>query len=96
VALTGSEHGLEDHIRELPSTLDQIYDAMLTRHPNDELKRALLSILVAARRPLTIGEVQVTLKLSQTDPNDVHKSVIWRLNLMKSLKKFLETLADRF
>ena len=48
-----------DFIRELPRTINQAYEAMLARCPQPEQARKLLHIILAARRPLTLREMNM-------------------------------------
>ena len=48
-----------DFIRELPRTINQAYEAMLARSPQPEQARKLLHIILAARRPLALREMNM-------------------------------------
>ena len=46
-------------IRELPRTINQAYEAMLCRGPQPEQARKMLHIILAARHPLTLREMNM-------------------------------------
>ena len=50
-------------IRELPRTINQAYEAMLRRCPQPEKARKLLHIILAARRPLTLREMNMAFNI---------------------------------
>ena len=50
-------------IRELPRTINQAYEAMLLRCPQPEKARKLLHIILAARRPLTLREMNMAFNI---------------------------------
>jgi hypothetical protein len=62
-----SKKALEDMISNIPSALDAVYDKILQQSSDHEHARKLLHIVVAAKRPLTLDEINVALSIG---PND--------------------------
>ncbi|TEY67249.1 hypothetical protein BOTCAL_0128g00090 [Botryotinia calthae] len=64
-------------IEELPETVDEAYEAILTRIPKNEFERArrLLSIIVVAERPLFVQEINVALEIDENLTQDSQASV---------------------
>ncbi|KAF7513467.1 hypothetical protein GJ744_008761 [Endocarpon pusillum] len=51
-------------IRELPESVDKAYEDILNKSKNKQETRILLSIIVAATRPLTLEEMDIALNLA--------------------------------
>ncbi|EMR80349.1 putative ankyrin repeat-containing protein [Botrytis cinerea BcDW1] len=64
-------------IEELPETVDEAYETILTRIPKNEFERArrLLSIIVVAERPLLVQEINVALEIDENLTQDSKASV---------------------
>ena len=56
---------MEVFIRELPRTIDQAYEAMLCRCRQPEQARKMLHIILAARRPLTLREMNMAYNIEK-------------------------------
>ncbi|KAI1146642.1 hypothetical protein F4825DRAFT_440007 [Nemania diffusa] len=56
--------GLDRAIQNLPGTVSDAYEKMLSRSTDPKETRKAILILLAAYRPLTLGEMQVALDLS--------------------------------
>ncbi|KAJ5174127.1 uncharacterized protein N7482_000004 [Penicillium canariense] len=61
--LSVTETKLRRILGTIPSSLDKAYDAILNRSPDIERARKLLTLVVSAVRPLTLGEMRVALAL---------------------------------
>jgi hypothetical protein len=55
---------VQQFIRHLPPTVEHEYENMLNSSPDPEAITRLLSIIIAAQRPLTIGELKMALELT--------------------------------
>ncbi|KAK6612427.1 Ankyrin repeat domain-containing protein 50-like protein 1 [Botrytis cinerea] len=64
-------------IEELPETVDEAYETILTRIPKNEFERArrLLNIIVVAERPLLVQEINVALEIDENLTQDSKASV---------------------
>lgn len=62
-----SKKALEDMISNIPSALDAVYDKILQQSSDHKHARKLLHIVVAAKRPLTLDEINVAVSIG---PND--------------------------
>ncbi|KAK6345483.1 hypothetical protein TWF718_007399 [Orbilia javanica] len=51
----------------LPRTVDEVYENILSKSSDSEKAKRLLQIVVAANRPLTLGEVSIALQISLKD-----------------------------
>ncbi|OTA59075.1 hypothetical protein K449DRAFT_448129, partial [Hypoxylon sp. EC38] len=56
---------LKTYINRLPQTLEEAYDKILSRSRDPAMARRLLSIVVVARRPLSLGEMAVVLAIKE-------------------------------
>jgi ankyrin repeat protein len=61
-----SKNQLLKVIKSIPSTVDSAYERILNQSTDIELARRLLHIIVAARQPLTLVEMNVALHLNNT------------------------------
>ena len=61
----GTPQRMEKFIRELPRTINQAYEAMLRRCPQPENARKMLHIILAARRPLTLREMNMAFNIEK-------------------------------
>ena len=79
---------VEKVINEMPSTINEAYEAILNRSPHPEQAKKLLHIIVAAARPLTLKETNVALNIEEgqsryedvdLDPEDIFPSKVKNL-----------------
>lgn len=54
-------------IEEIPESVDEAYENILEKSDNQQEARTLLSIIVAAVRPLTLKEMDIALNIALTD-----------------------------
>ncbi|KAL7801825.1 hypothetical protein V8C43DRAFT_324724 [Trichoderma afarasin] len=81
-------------LSSLPSSLSEAYENILVRSKRDDYTEALLHILLAATRPLTLAEANFALTLATAEPEHRFKShatlqdELWSLdNVKDDLKK---------
>ncbi|KAJ5490400.1 hypothetical protein N7453_011225 [Penicillium expansum] len=55
---------VQEMIKSLPKTVDEAYERILSRSPDEREARKLLHVVVSASRPLTVQEMRVALGLS--------------------------------
>jgi formylmethanofuran dehydrogenase subunit D len=67
-------------IETIPTTVDDAYEKLLTRCEQKETKR-VLHIIVAAQRPLTLGEIDVALEIDAALENDENPTSYQDLDL---------------
>ncbi|RYP70089.1 hypothetical protein DL771_005706 [Monosporascus sp. 5C6A] len=58
--------GIVEAISQLPKSVDEAYDRILSRSLNSEKAKKILQIVVAAARPLTLREMNVALALRES------------------------------
>jgi ankyrin repeat protein len=56
--------GIQDAIKNLPKTTKDAYEEILQRTLNLDKSRKILSIIIAARRPLTLVEINIALEVT--------------------------------
>jgi hypothetical protein len=54
---------IEDHIRNIPVTVEDAYDKILSRSPDKNMARKLLHMVLAAKRPLTLEEMAAAMTI---------------------------------
>lgn len=64
-----SQSTLEKTVNELPSTVDKAYESILDRSPDSRKRRTILHIIVAAKRPLSLGEMAMVLAIKEKRGN---------------------------
>ncbi|KAI0100967.1 CHAT domain-containing protein [Nemania sp. FL0031] len=57
---------IDSIVQKLPSTVDGVYESILTKPKDQEMLLKILQIMLAAMRPLTLKEMQVALKTTTT------------------------------
>jgi hypothetical protein len=62
-----SSETFEGVFQQLPKRLEDLYDGILGASPEPAMQKKILAILVAARRPLTLKEVNIALAIQATD-----------------------------
>ncbi|MCJ1287581.1 hypothetical protein MMC26_006933 [Xylographa opegraphella] len=67
IAGRGTEKKIKDLIKELPPTINEAYQKMLSKSVDYEQAKLLLQLVVAAERPLSVSEVKVALAFTQED-----------------------------
>ncbi|KAL9616879.1 MAG: hypothetical protein Q9160_008301 [Pyrenula sp. 1 TL-2023] len=65
--LRTSQSALENLIDTMPSSLNEIYEKILSRSPCPEDAREILHIIVGAVRPLTLSEMNIAFSIKPTD-----------------------------
>ncbi|OIW25038.1 hypothetical protein CONLIGDRAFT_583453, partial [Coniochaeta ligniaria NRRL 30616] len=58
-----TEKGVESVLATLPSTVGQAYERILSRSKDHHMVRKVLSIILAATRPLTVSEMNIAVNL---------------------------------
>jgi len=58
---------IEDFIKHIPSSVENAYEAMLKRSPDQERARTLLNIVLGAIRPLTVQELNIALAIKGSE-----------------------------
>ncbi|RYO78317.1 hypothetical protein DL764_010131 [Monosporascus ibericus] len=58
--------GVESTIATLPKSINQAYERILNKSKEPEMVRKALSIILAARRPLTLSEMNVAVNIDST------------------------------
>jgi len=58
-----TKKNLEAVVDSIPGTVDDAYTTILEKSPNKPLAKKLLHIVVAARRPLTLGEMNIAMNV---------------------------------
>jgi hypothetical protein len=77
-------------IKTIPSTVDSAYERILSQSSNVELAKKLLNIVIAAKRPLTLSEMNVALFIDDTITSEAElESVLVPQNSFKSMVKDL-------
>ncbi|KAL8951561.1 MAG: hypothetical protein Q9222_002471 [Ikaeria aurantiellina] len=66
--------------QSIPRDVEQAYEAILDRSPDKAKARKLLHIILAARQPLTLGEVNVALELEEKHTS-FHELTIWKTEI---------------
>jgi len=59
-----TEKGVEDSIATLPETVNQAYERILSKSQNDLMVQKVLSLVLGARRPLTIAEMNIAVNIN--------------------------------
>ncbi len=63
--LTGTITEMNELIDHLPASIQESYEILLQRCPDSLFARKVLRVVLVARRPLTLDEMDVTLKVSE-------------------------------
>ena len=63
----GSKSSIEKVLSDLPTALYDLYDRILKEQLNSELTVKVLSIILAAYRPLTLAEINIAVNVRATD-----------------------------
>ena len=58
---------IEDFTKRIPSSVEDAYEAMLKRSPDQEKARTLLNIVLGAIRPLTVQELNIALAIKGSE-----------------------------
>jgi hypothetical protein len=82
-ALGSTQSRLLPVIATMPETVDEAYDKILLRSKHKKAAKGLLSIIVAAQRPLTLGEIDVALGISEFFENSSTLSSYAEISLEK-------------
>ncbi|KAB8360739.1 hypothetical protein FH972_024474 [Carpinus fangiana] len=61
-----TKHAIERFVSQIPKSVDEAYDALLNRSVNKQKAARLLSIVVAAYRPLTVRELNIAMEMDNT------------------------------
>ena len=61
----GTEKGLARVISELPNSVNEAYEQILSKSKERKLAQIILSIIIAAKRPLTVPEMNVAFALAR-------------------------------
>ncbi|KAH6892555.1 ankyrin repeat-containing domain protein, partial [Thelonectria olida] len=56
---------LKKQLEEIPKTVDEAYESILARSPNPKKAAIILHIIVAAARPLSLGEMALVLAINE-------------------------------
>ena len=81
---------LEGLLSELPTQVSDTYERILSRSPDDKQTEIILQMIVAAARPLTLGEVNIALTLALSDSKGFGsyaalKDDLWPEDTIKSI-----------
>ena len=67
MASYGTKKKMRNLISELPSSVSAAYEQILSRSPDAGLAKLIFQIVLAARRPLTVSEMNVALEIASND-----------------------------
>ena len=90
-----TKKGVEDSIASLPESVNQAYDKILRRSKDQQKVRKILSIILAATRPLTLKEmnvavnVEASLRPTSIDDLDLEQEDDFRVTLRNSCGLFV-------
>jgi hypothetical protein len=66
-ATYGTKKKIRTLISDLLSSVLAVYKQILSKSPDAQLARAILQIVLASRRPLTVSEINVALEIATGD-----------------------------
>ncbi|KAL6886925.1 hypothetical protein GGI43DRAFT_273204 [Trichoderma evansii] len=61
-----TQKGIETTIATLPSSINEVYERILNKSKEPSIVQKVLSILLAASRPLTLSEMNIAINLAKT------------------------------
>lgn len=79
-----TDRGILSAIEKLPKNVNQAYEAILNKSKEREKARKVLSIILAARRPLSIAEMNCAINADDVDDNgclDLEKDTVFAKRL---------------
>ncbi|KAF7533533.1 hypothetical protein G7054_g7010 [Neopestalotiopsis clavispora] len=95
-AIQTSKSAMQSLIRQLPRSVSAAYEKILSREQNDETNaktRRLLHIIMAAKTPLTPGEISVAFSMSERTP--FHEETISRdTKFIRDFSRLLVVIRD--
>lgn len=90
---------LNDVVQNLPTTVDEAYQRILSRSTNFEHARILLHIVMAAARPLTLDEMNIALAVDDhsqcLDDIDLEPAITFRTTVRELCGLFVSIRDDR-
>nr|KAK5442363.1 hypothetical protein LTR18_006217 [Exophiala xenobiotica] len=88
--LRPGERSIETAIEQLPSSVEDAYEKLLGKATQDPGKvRKILSIVVAARSPLTVAEMALALGIATTEAaTSLKKAILPEEHLKKNIRKW--------
>lgn len=63
--ITKTKAGIDKALKKLPKSIDRAYEKLLSRTSNPDKLRKALRIMLAARRPLTVAEMNIAMSVSK-------------------------------
>lgn len=86
---------IDSLISDLPSKLFDVYEKILKRSPDEAQTRILLQLIMTARRPLSLEEINIALALA-TQKGNTNSNKLLRLRPLHSLKSAIQNLCGSF